>query len=148
MNDTRTTSDTLDVAFDDDATDGRGGQQTIASYMSDAITYASPTSSLRDLAEVLRTADVSLAVVADGATVIGVVSERDIVAAVALGLDLDRTTVETIETENLRWAASTSSVDDVAEEMLENYVRHVLIGSDDGLVGVVSMRDLLTAYLV
>ena len=36
-----------------------------------------------------------------------------------------------------------------AEEMLENYLRHVLVGSDDGgLLGVVSMRDLLTAYLV
>ncbi len=66
------------------------------------------------------------------------------------GIDVSVSTqVEAIETENLKWAAETSTVDDVAEEMLENYLRHVLVGSDDGgLLGVVSMRDLLTAYLV
>ena len=36
---------------------------------------------------------------------------------------------------------------DVAEEMMENYVRHVLVGDDGVLVGVVSMRDLLGAFL-
>ncbi len=85
----------------------------------------------------------------DGSRLYGVVSERDIVDAVALGTDLDNTPVTTIEAEDLKWATSTSTVDDVAEEMLENYLRHVLVGDDDGgLVGVVSMRDLLTAYLV
>ena len=78
----------------------------------------------------------------------GVVSERDIVRCVALGVDLDATTVETIESEDLKWAAQGSSVDTVAEEMMENYLRHMLIADDTGLlVGVVSMRDLLTAYL-
>ena len=70
-------------------------------------------------------------------------------SAVALGLDLDQTTVAGIESQELMWAATTSSIDDVAEEMLENYLRHVLVRGDDGsLVGVVSMRDLLVAYLV
>lgn len=125
------------------------GRQSVAGFVSDAVTYVKPDASLRQVAEVLRNADVSLAVVADGTTLYGVVSERDIVGAVALGIDLDDTPVTTIEAEDLKWATSTSTVDDVAEEMLENYLRHVLVGSDDGgLVGIVSMRDLLTAYLV
>jgi len=111
-----------------------GGRQPVAGFVADAITSVAPH---------------SLAIVADDEKLYGVVSERDIVNAVALGSDLDTTQVEAIETENLKWAAATSTVDDVAEEMLENYLRHVLVGSDDGgLLGVVSMRDLLTAYLV
>ena len=107
-----------------------------------------PDVSLRRVAEVLRDSDVSLAVVADDTGIHGVVSERDIVRAVALGMDLDATTVQAIEAEDLKWATSDSTVDDVAEEMLENYLRHVLVGGDDReLLGVVSMRDLLTAYL-
>jgi CBS domain-containing protein len=141
----RDTSTTPDEVFDGVF----GGRQPVAGFVSDAITTVAPHSSLRHVAEVLRSSDVSLAIVADGETLHGVVSERDIVNAVALGSDLDTTQVEAIETENLKWATETSTVDDVAEEMLENYLRHVLVGSDDGgLLGVVSMRDLLTAYLV
>ena len=142
MSDTGTTPDEV-------FNDAFGGRQPVAGFVSDAITSVEAHSSLRRVAEVLRTSDVSLAIVTDGETLCGVVSERDIVNAVALGSDLDTTQVEAIETENLKWATATSTVDDVAEEMLENYLRHVLVGSDDGdLIGVVSMRDLLTAYLV
>jgi CBS domain-containing protein len=126
-----------------------GGRQSVDGFSAEDVTYVAPEMSLRDVASRLRSADVSLAVVGDATHVRGVVSERDIVAAVALGLDPDTTSVQVIETEDLKWATTTSTVDDVAEEMLENYLRHVLIADDDGtLIGVVSMRDLLTAYLV
>ncbi len=139
---------TATFEMDDESTGSIGGGRPVAGFVSDDTTRIEPGASLRRVAEVLRDADVSLAVVADDSGVHGVVSERDIVTAVALGLDLDATAVETIETEDLKWAAPTSTVDDVAEEMLENLLRHVLVASEDGgLFGVVSMRDLLTAYL-
>lgn len=139
---------TATFEMDDEATGSIGGGRPVVGFVSDDTTRIEPGASLRRVAEVLRDADVSLVVVADDSGVHGVVSERDIVAAVALGLDLDATAVETIETEDLKWAAPTSTVDDVAEEMLENLLRHVLVASEDGgLLGVVSMRDLLTAYL-
>jgi CBS domain-containing protein len=143
------------ATFDEDAgnagEEGRpsGGRQSVEGFSSDGVTFVAPSMTLRDVAVLLRSADVSLAVVGDETRVYGVVSERDIVSAVAIGLDLDTTSVQAIETKALKWATTTSTVDDVAEEMLENYLRHVLIGDDDGtLIGVVSMRDLLTAYLV
>lgn len=149
VDDDRTTFEPDDDDADDDDLGAIGGRRPVAGFISDDPTLIEPGTSLRRVAEVLRTADVSLVVVADDATIYGVVSERDIVGAVALGLDLDATAVETIEAEDLKWATPTSTVDDVAEEMLENYLRHVLVAADDGgLLGVVSMRDLLTAYLV
>lgn len=134
--------------LDDDDIEAVGGGRSVAGFVSEETARVAPDASLRHVAEVLRSTDVSLAVVADDAGIHGVISERDIVRAVALGLDLDTTVAQTIEAEDLKWATTTSTVDDVAEEMLENYLRHVLVGDDDGgLVGVVSMRDLLTAYL-
>jgi CBS domain-containing protein len=134
---------------DDDDMGAIGGRRPVLGFVSEETTRIEPGASLRRVAEVLRATDVSLAVVSDDAGIHGVISERDIVRAVALGLDLDATVAEAIEAEDLKWAAPTSTVDDVAEEMLENYLRHVLVGGDDGeLLGVVSMRDLLTAYLV
>ena len=126
----------------------RDGAQAVDQFMPDTVTTVEPTMSLRQAAERLRDAEVGLLVVGTVDAVQGVVSERDIVRCVALGVDLDTTTVETIESEDLKWAAQGTPVADVIEEMMENYLRHVLIAGEGGqLVGVVSMRDLMAAYL-
>ena len=44
------------------------------------------------------------------------------------------------------WCDDTATVDEVAELMLEAYVRHVLLVAYGQLVGIVSARDLLGAY--
>jgi CBS domain-containing protein len=122
-------------------------ERTVASLMSDEILIAAATTTLRDAAVSLDDNSVSLMVIGSRAAVEGVISERDIVAAVAAGMDLDTTTVADVETKQLKWATPESTVADVAEEMMENYVRHVLVGEAGSLVGVVSMRDLFAAFL-
>ena len=126
----------------------RGGELSVDRFMRDTVAVIEPSASLRDAAVRLQSAEVGMIAVGAVDAVRGVISERDIVRCVALGMDLDATTVEAVETEDLKWAAQGSSVDDVVEEMMENYLRHMLIADDAGLlVGVVSMRDLMTAYL-
>lgn len=121
---------------------------TVELFMGDTPTLIEPTLSVRDAAVRLRDAEVGLLVVGTIAHVHGVVSERDIVRCVAAGADLDTTAVSEIESEDLRWATSDTSVPDVVEEMMEHYLRHVLIAGEAGqLVGVASMRDLMAAYL-
>ena len=133
----------------DDDTTTFGGARPVLEFVSDEVTTLAASTSLREAAIVLRRDDVSFAAVGEGVAIEGVISERDLVGAIALGLDLDDTTIEAIESDSLKWATATSTVEDVAEEMLETYVRHILVCNEDGtLAGVVSMRDLLTAYLV
>ena len=145
-------SDPIADPFEDDAAQTPiAGARPVTELMTEEVPMLSPTLSLRDAATEMRKADVSLAVVHEngGSGVGGVISERDIVRAVAEGLDLDTTDVAAVETEDLKWAAPDSSIDDVAEEMLECYVRHILVTDGAGGVGgVVSMRDVLVAYLV
>ena len=138
-----------DDVDDDNSVLAVGGARTIAEFISDDVLTLAPETTLREAAVALRTADVSLAVVSDGQRVNGVISERDIVAGIALGADLDEEPVGTMDAATLKCATPESTVDDVAEEMLTAYVRHILVRREDGtLAGVVSMRDLLTAYLV
>ncbi len=128
---------------------GVGGTQPVGEFISERVATLSPSTSLRDAAIALRQEDASLAIVGEADRIDGVISERDLVAAIASGLDLDETTVERIESDSLKWAMEASSVDDVAEEMLETYLRHILVCDEDGgLAGVVSMRDLLAAYVI
>ncbi len=127
---------------------GRYDGRAVELFMGEEPTMIEPSLSVRDAAERLRDAGVGLLVVGTADHVEGVVSERDIVRCVAEGVDLDATSVEMIESEDLKWATMGTSVADVVEEMMEHYLRHVLIAGHDGeLVGVASMRDLMAAYL-
>lgn len=73
----------------------------------------------------------------------GVVSERDIIRALADGLDPDRTRAQDVMTMDLACAAPHDSVLAVAGLMLDNEVRHVPLTEDGVVVGVVSERDAL-----
>ena len=122
--------------------------RTVKSVANDRITMIDPGATLREVAASLDEQDVSILVVGTRDNVEGVVSERDIVRAVAAGLDLDTTPVASIESNHLRWATVDSTIADVASEMMGNYIRHILLRDDSGaLYGIVSMRDLLVELL-
>jgi CBS domain-containing protein len=124
-----------------------GPRASITAYMSDEIVLIEPSTSLRQAAVALEDAGVGCLVVGAADAVEGVVSERDILRAVAEGLDLDATSVSGVESRELKWATPDSTIGEVAQEMMENYVRHVPVGADRRLVGMLSIRDALAALL-
>lgn len=124
----------------------RGASAPVTTYMSDAIVALAPTASLREAAQVIAEASVGCIVVGSHGAVEGVVTERDLVIAIANGKDVDATTVGDIESKRLVWATAETTVGDVAEEMMEDYVRHVLVGDGGTVEGIVSMRDVIAAY--
>ena len=142
-------TDDLDDELDADGFDGGLlGSRRVRTLMNDLVATTPPASSIREAAAALSAGDTSLIVIGELDQIEGVVSERDIVRAVADGLDLDNTPISALESRDLLWASPDSTVDHVAVEMMENYVRHILIRDDEGQpVGVVSIRDVLTEYL-
>jgi CBS domain-containing protein len=69
------------------------------------------------------------------------------VRAVADGMDLDSTTAVDVGSTELFWIDADDTVGDAAEEMMEDYVRHVLVRDRRRLVGILSMRDVLSAFI-
>lgn len=125
-----------------------GSSAPIRSFMSDDVRTIDSGASIREAATLLDEASIGCIVVGSIETVDGVLSERDVVRAVALGLDLDVATVSDLESTTLEWCSVDATVGDVTDEMLQDYVRHVLVTGHDGrLAGIVSMRDVLSAYL-
>jgi CBS domain-containing protein len=118
----------------------------VAVLAPDAVDRISPDATLRDVAKALSGAEIGALVVGDGIAVDGIVSERDVVRAVAEGLDPDATSAATVAHRTLVWCDASATIAEVATEMMEHYVRHVLLEEDGRLVGIVSMRDLLGAY--
>lgn len=99
--------------------------------------------SIAGVAKKMLDRQVGALAVIDGATVVGVISERDVVRAVAGGAD--PTTLRAFQylTATVRTARTTDETDDVARQMLDEGVRHLPVTDDHGLVGMVSIRDLL-----
>ncbi|GGP22525.1 hypothetical protein GCM10007981_18940 [Thermocladium modestius] len=86
-------------------------------------------------------------VVGDDGKVLGVVSERDIIRALANGVD-PSTPVDSVGTMNsIVKVHEKDPIIKVAALMAERNVRHVVVVDDyDRLKGVISIRDLLREY--
>lgn len=101
---------------------------------------------LHEVADLLVEAGIGALVVGGVDRATGIVSERDVVGALAARRDPETTCAGDIAHSTLVWCDAEASIAEVAERMMERYVRHVLLEEDGRLVGIVSARDLLGAY--
>ena len=132
--------DSNDVAFD-------GPEAPVLTYVTtEGIITVPPTATVREAAAAIVDQSIGMLVIGTTDAVLAVVSERDVVRAVAQARDLDTTTVAEIGSRELVWIDADDSIGEAAEEMMKDYVRHALVRDDNGLVGVLSMRDVLSAY--
>ena len=122
------------------------GSLPVAALTADSVLRVDAAADLWTVAAALTAADVGILVLGEGDDVQGVVSERDVVRALAAHKVASDTTAAEIANRDLVWCDADSEVADVAEEMMTRYVRHVLVERAGRLVGIVSARDLLGAY--
>jgi CBS domain-containing protein len=125
--------------------DTRTGASSISVLIAAPIAKVAPDATLFEVADAMKAASVGALVMSDGDGAAGIVSERDLVHALAGSRDPATTRAGDVASTTLVWCDADAAVAEVAEEMMERYVRHVLV-EDDGLVGIVSARDLRGAY--
>ena len=99
---------------------------------------------LRRLAETFSEEYVGAAVVKDTHP-LALVSERDVLSALATGADPDETWVREVMTEDVAVAAPTDPIIDVTFRMLADQIRHMPVVEDGVVVGMISGRDALRA---
>jgi CBS domain-containing protein len=82
--------------------------------------------------------------VVDGGELVGIVSERDVVRRLhELGRDLLDVTVGDLMTRDVVTCTPKDSAADLARVMTERRIRHLPVCDDRGLVGIVSIGDLV-----
>jgi CBS domain-containing protein len=126
---------------------GRGSDQ-VRMFVSDTLIRAGHDATVRELAQRMAAEGVGALVVTEGDQVHGIVSERDVVVAIAAGKNLDSTTAADIDSRRVVTCTPDTSVQAAAVLMMEHYVRHLLVNDDTGSIGIVSARDLLGAYAI
>ncbi|WP_431195955.1 CBS domain-containing protein [Mycobacterium camsae] len=112
----------------------------------DPVSRVAADASLADAARAMVTDNVGAMVIGDGDKPGALVSERDIVRAVAAGMDLAAVRAVEVASTKLVWCDADATIDEVANRMMERYIRHILVERDGELVGIVSARDVLGVY--
>jgi CBS domain-containing protein len=110
-------------------------------------TIIGPEASLGDAAEVLVADGVgSLGVVSDR-QLIGIITERDLIRAIAAGVDPENEVVSAWMADAPDTFSPDVEVEEAARWLLEVGYRHMPVMSEGELLGIVSIRDILWAIV-
>lgn len=121
------------------------GKDRVQRLVARPAVYVHANDSLRRLATVLREEAIGAALVRGAHGAVGLVSERDLVQAVADGANLDRTTVADVMQEDLVTVDPQDDLLASVHRMLDAEVRHLPVVEDGVAYGMVSARDMLRA---
>jgi len=113
------------------------------------VVTVAPDTTVGSLVTVLAEHRIGAVVVSgDGASVDGIVSERDIVRALALrGAAVMSEQVTAIYTADVHTVRPETELDDVARMMTERRVRHAPVTVDGRLRGIVSIGDVVKSRI-
>lgn len=112
----------------------------------DPVARVAADATVADVAKALVAGEVGAVVVGDDERPAALASERDVVRVVAAGKDPASVRALEVASTKLVWCEADATIDEVAVQMMDHYIRHILVDRDGALVGIVSARDLLGVY--
>jgi CBS domain-containing protein len=102
-----------------------------------------PTSTLRRASQVMTDRGVGCAIAIENERVAGIITERDILHAVAHERNVDQTTVADVMTRDVVSGAPGWDLIKAIKTMTDGGFRHLLVMEMEDPVGIVSLRDLM-----
>ena len=119
----------------------------VRQVMSPIVCSVKMTQSLNSAAHSMNKHDVGAAVVLKGTSLVGIITERDILRAIAERVDFDRATVADFMVTHVVTAAPNWDVSVAAKEMVNGRFRHLVVQEGRRTSGMISVRDLLPIFL-
>ena len=120
---------------------------SIGDVMTGEIVAVAPEDTLGEAAERMAGQGVGSAVVLDSGRLIGILTERDLLKAVAGRVHTSEARVREWMTADPITASESDSADEAIRTMLDNGFRHLPVVAAGRTVGVVSLRELMRAAL-
>ncbi len=119
---------------------------TLRDFMSGGnVLTIEPTVTLGEAARAMRRRDVGAAVVYEDGKLIGIFTERDLLRAIAESRHPDQHHVRAYMTPDPITLPPDHAPSEAAQIMSERKFRHIPVVEDGELIGIVSIRDLVTA---
>lgn len=116
----------------------------VADIMTRRVVYLPGDTMLDEAAQAMRDQSIGDVVVTEGPTMVGLVTDRDIVVrAIAEGLRPQSTPLSSITTRELIMIEQSASAEEAVRAMRERDVRRLLVcDADRKVVGIISLSDL------
>lgn len=116
---------------------------TLADVVKPNYITVAPEDTLGEVAEKMTGANVGAVIVRDHGRLIGILTERDMLRAMAARVHTSDARVRVWMTEDPVTAPAEMTLDDAAQVMLDNGFRHLPVVDGETIVGVVSLRRVL-----
>ena len=120
---------------------------TVSDVMTRAVATLEQGATMSDAAKMMVKGGFGSVVVVLGKMILGILTERDVLRAAADAPDLSSTTVNAWMTAEPDTAGPDFDTEEAATLMLSRGFRHLPIVDASGLVGMVSLRDVLSARI-
>jgi CBS domain-containing protein len=119
----------------------------IGDLMNEDVLSVAPEDTLGEAAAKMTEAGIGAVIVSDFGRMIGILSERDIMRAVADRIHSSEARVREWMTADPITATADTSVEKAGHIMLEHGFRHLPVVEGERAVGIVSIRDLIEQQL-
>ena len=114
----------------------------ISEIMTKATVHDSADDTLADAASRMWNSQTGSLLVMDGSNLLGIVTERDLLRAVANGDDPKTTALKDVMRTDVITTGPQTTLKDAAKLMATKWIRHLPIVEHGEVVGIVSQRDL------
>lgn len=116
----------------------------VKEMMTDTVALIGPSALLVEAARRMREEGVGVLPVGEGDRLIGMITDRDIMArAIAEGMDPTATTVKSVMSDKVLYCYEDQTGEEVAENMAKNQIHRLpVLDRDKRLVGIISLSDI------
>ncbi len=112
------------------------------------VVIASPSDTVTDAARLMDAARVGSVIVKDGDKIVGVFTERDLLAkVVARRKNPEEIVLADVMTSPVRTCGLSDDVDACMATFGSEHIRHLAVVEDGALIGVLGLRDILAIKL-
>jgi CBS domain-containing protein len=115
----------------------------VSEIMSKDLVTVGPEYNVADVASLMRSRKIGSVIVLEDDRFLGILTERDILGVVGSGEDPKNVAAHEALTDDVITIGPDAPVEEAAGEMVRAGVRHLPVISEQGLIGIISMRDLV-----
>jgi CBS domain-containing protein len=119
----------------------------VSNLMKQPVIFIAPDRTLREAARLMHEHQIGALAVLEGERLAGIITERDLLHAAALSKDLDSERVASQMTSKVFTAGPNYDVNVAASIMHEHRIRHLVVQDQERVLGMLSLRDVLSVFL-